>query len=261
MYHAIAWVANRAIDRLAKDPNRICVSPQRFEAQMRYIEWRRLRGVSVSELLRASGTKSARSLVGLTFDDGYENFLQDALPTLERFGFSATVFVVGGMLGGENIWDKLPRMRLLGAEGVREAAERGIEIGSHGMGHLRMSGLQPEQLEREVVESRRVLGKVSGQAVQGFCYPYGNLDQAAVQAVRRADYTYACALRTRAEGSVYDLPRPLVWELDNPLTLTAKLRFHPVFSDIYSDVAHKLTKRPRATPATPRGPFGGGPGA
>jgi peptidoglycan/xylan/chitin deacetylase (PgdA/CDA1 family) len=261
MYHAIAWVADHAIARLAKDPNRICVSPQRFEAQMRYLERRGLRGVSVSELLRASGTKRARSLVGLTFDDGYENFLQDALPTLERFGFSATVFVVGGMLGGENIWDEVPRMRLLGAEGVREAAERGIEIGSHGMGHLRMSDLEPEQLEREVVESRRVLGEVSGQAVQGFCYPYGNLDQAAVQAVRRAGYSYAYALRKRAEGSLYDLPRPLVWELDNPLTLTAKLRFHPLFSDIYSDVVHKLTKWPRATPATPRGPFGGGPGA
>jgi peptidoglycan/xylan/chitin deacetylase (PgdA/CDA1 family) len=226
MYHAIA--------RVADDPNRICVSPQRFEAQMRYLKRRGLRGTSVRELLQVVGTKRAEGLVGLTFDDGYENFLYNAVPILERFGFSATVFTVSGMLGGENSWDERPRMRLLGAEGIREAAKRGMEIGSHGMSHTRLSGLQPARLEEEVAESRRVLGEILDEVVEGFCYPYGSVDGPATRAARRAGYSYACTCWTRVESNVYDLPRPFVWEIDGPSILAAKLKLFPLYFEITS---------------------------
>ncbi len=227
-------LAYHAVARVADDPNRICVSPQRFEAQMRYLKRRGLRGVSVQELLRAAGTERARRLVGLTFDDGYENFLTNAVPVLERFGFSATVFLVGGMLGAENTWDERPRMKLLGAEGIRETAERGMEIGSHGMSHTRLAGLPIARLEEEVVESRRVLGEVLDEAVEGFCYPYGSVDAAASRVARRAGYSYACACWTRVERNAYDLPRAPVWELDGPSMLTGKLRLFPLYFEITS---------------------------
>ena len=54
----------------AGDPNMLCTSPERFEAQMLYLKQRNLRGVSVRELLFAMRTGDARRLVGLTFDDG-----------------------------------------------------------------------------------------------------------------------------------------------------------------------------------------------
>jgi peptidoglycan/xylan/chitin deacetylase (PgdA/CDA1 family) len=228
MYHAIA--------RVADDPNRICVSPRRFEAQMRYLKLRGLRAVSVRELLRAAGTERARGLVGITFDDGYDNFLYAAMPILERFGFSATVFAVGGMLGAENAWDERPRMKLLGAKGIREAAKRGMEVGSHSMTHKRLSGLPTAQLQEEVADSRRVLGELLDEPVEGFCYPYGNLDGGATRAVRQAGYSYACACWTRAESNMYDLPRPPVWEIDGPVMLTTKLSLFPLY--------FKVTSRP-----------------
>jgi peptidoglycan/xylan/chitin deacetylase (PgdA/CDA1 family) len=201
---------------------------------MRFLKRRGLRGVSVRELLRAAGTKRAKGLVGLTFDDGYDNFLYAALPIIERYGFSATVFAVGGMLGAENTWDERPRMRLLGAEGIREAARRGMEVGSHGMSHIRLSGLRTEQLEKELVESRRVLGEILDEAVEGFCYPSGSVDGAAAQSARRAGYTYACATWTRVESNIYDLPRPPVWEIDGPLMLIAKLKVFPLYFEVTS---------------------------
>jgi peptidoglycan/xylan/chitin deacetylase (PgdA/CDA1 family) len=201
---------------------------------MRFLKRRGLRGVSVRELLRAAGTKRAKGLVGLTFDDGYDNFLYAALPILERYSFSATVFAVGGMLGAENTWDERPRMRLLGAEGIREAARRGMEVGSHGMSHIRLSGLRTEQLEKELVESRRVLGEILDEAVEGFCYPYGSVDGAAAQSARRTGYTYACACLTRVESNIYDLPRPPVWEIDGPLMLMAKLKVFQLYFGVAS---------------------------
>ena len=223
MYHSIA--------RPAEDPNRICVSPRRFAAQMRHLKRRGLRGVSARELLRASDEGRASGLVGLTFDDAYEDFLSAAVPALERYGFSATVFAVGGRLGGENLWDERPRMRLLDAEGLREAARRGMEIGSHGMTHADLSGVPQTLLEREVSESRRVLGEALDREIEGFCYPYGGADEAAVHAASRAGYSYACACWTRVTNDLHDLPRPPVWEVDGTLMLAAKLNLFPAYFD------------------------------
>ncbi len=51
-----------------------------------------LRAVSIQALLSAMRAGEDRGLVGLTFGNGYGTFLQAALPVLEKFGFSATVY-------------------------------------------------------------------------------------------------------------------------------------------------------------------------
>lgn len=206
----------------------LCTSPERFETQMLYLRRRKLRGVSMRELCLTMNVGDARGFVGLTFDDGYQDFLGAALPTLEKLGFSATVFVVAGKLGEDNDWDHgenaRPRLKLLEADGVRELSERGIEVGSHTMTHPRLSGLDSEVLLHEVSESRRVLGEVVSGPVEGFCYPYGDLDGAAVRAVRQSGYAYACATKTRIEHSIYDWPRAFVGEKDSSFRLGIKLK-------------------------------------
>jgi peptidoglycan/xylan/chitin deacetylase (PgdA/CDA1 family) len=219
-----------SISRFKDDPNMMCTSPERFESQMLYLKRRNLRGVSVRELLRAWSAGSAKGLVGLTFDDGYEDFLHAALPVLERLGFSATVFVVAGMLGGENDWEHYfspkPTMKLLGAAGIREISERGIEVGAHSMSHPTLPTLDAATLEREVGDSRRVISEVLGEEVEGFCYPYGELDDASFQAVRRAGYAYACTVNTRVGWTIHDLPRTPVSDRDGLLRFAAKLVIH-----------------------------------
>jgi peptidoglycan/xylan/chitin deacetylase (PgdA/CDA1 family) len=225
MYHAVS--------QSSKNPNKIFTPPERFEAHMSYLKLRNLRGVSVRELHRAERMGDTERLVGLTFDDGYEDFLQNAVPVLERFGFSATVFVVAGMLGGQNDWkfrhDPRPRLRILDVEGVREVAARGMEVGSHSMSHRKLSGLEPETLEKEVSRSHQVLSEALGEAVDGFSYPYGSIDGASAQAVRRARYAYACSVIWRVERNAYDLPRVNVAD-DNLLKFAAKLRIYPQYA-------------------------------
>lgn len=221
MYHSI--------DRIAEDDFRICTSPRRFESHLHYLKRHNLRGVSVRELHQAMKTGSAEGLIGLTFDDGYKDFLGNALPILEGFGFSATVFVIGGLLGRDNDWDHYgphPAMKLLDAGEVREVAERGMEVGAHSMSHPKLSELPPKLVEEEVRESRRVLGEVLGEPVEGFCYPYGDIDKAAVGAVREAGFTYGCSIGKRPERSVYDLPRIPLSERDDALRFTIKLNVY-----------------------------------
>ena len=213
-YHAITQVED--------DPNNICVSPEAFEAQMLYLKRRNLRGVSVRELLHAIEAGDTKGLVGITFDDAYENVLQAALPVLERFGFSCTVFAPIGLLGGENSWDDKPRLKLLGVDGVREVSKRGMEVGSHSITHVKLAGLEPELLKEEISGSRQVLSEMLGEEVEGFCYPYGSVDGPAIQAVEEASYNYACSLGVKPKG-VYLMPRIPVFERDKAFTLQLKL--------------------------------------
>ncbi len=121
MYHSVTPYQD--------DPYLVTVSPARFEAQLRWLRRRGLRGVSVAELLAARERGSGHDLVGLTFDDGYADFVEHALPALTRHGCTATVFVIAGRLGGDNAWDaEGPRKPLMTARQVRQAADAGIEI-------------------------------------------------------------------------------------------------------------------------------------
>jgi len=179
-------------------------------------------------------TGDARGLVGLTFDDGYEDILSTALPTLETLGFSATLFVVAGMLGEENTWEHrggpVPRLRLLEADGVREVSERGMEIGSHSVTHPRLSGLDSGTLIREVGDSRQMLSEIVNAPVEGFAYPYGAVDRPAVRAARNAGYVYAVATKKQVEGGLHDWPRTYVGEKDSLLRLGVKLKVSPILT-------------------------------
>ncbi|MEV6111206.1 polysaccharide deacetylase family protein [Streptomyces sp. NPDC052109] len=219
MYHAVGDCSD--------DPYRITVTPARLERQLRWLRRRGLRGVSVTELLTARARGEGRDLVGLTFDDGYADFTFNALPLLARWGCTATVFVLPGRLGGVNAWDPLgPRRPLLTADGIRRAAEAGVEIGSHGLTHVDLTRADDAGLKDETVESRALLEELTGTQVTGFCYPYGTVDRRVVDAVRAAGYGYACAIDPAGLNGPHVLPRVHIGQNDTAVRLFLKYRLH-----------------------------------
>ncbi|MET8830164.1 polysaccharide deacetylase family protein [Streptomyces sp. NPDC004610] len=221
MYHSVG-------DR-ADDPYGITVTPERLAGQLRWLERRGLRGVGVADLLAARARGAGKGLVGLTFDDGYADFTAHALPLLHRFGFGATLFVLPGRLGGVNAWDPLgPRKPLLTADGIRRAADGGVEIGSHGLTHLDLTRADDPTLKAEVVESAELLTDLTGAPVTGFCYPYGTIDTRVIEAVREAGYGYAVAIDPGPLTSRYALPRVHIGQRDTAVRLHLKQRLHRV---------------------------------
>ncbi|WP_093696401.1 polysaccharide deacetylase family protein [Streptomyces sp. 2231.1] len=219
MYHSVGDCAD--------DPYRVTVTPERLDRQLHWLRRRGLRGVSVAELLAARARDGGRDLVGLTFDDGYADFLDNALPLLERWGCTATLFVLPGRLGGDNAWDPLgPRKPLLTADGIRRVADAGVEIGSHGLTHVDLTRADDALLTAETTESRALLEELTGQPVTGFCYPYGTVDRRAVDAVRDAGYGYACAIDPGRLNGPHVLPRVHVGQNDTAVRLFLKRRLH-----------------------------------
>jgi len=215
MYHAVSDARD--------DPNMLCVPPDVFAQQMTWLRRRGLRGVSVGTLLAAMQTGSHSRMVGITFDDGYVNVLEAAVPELQRHGFGATAFIIAGRLGGTNEWDEGPAWPLMSAEQVRQLAVAGIEIGSHGSSHRRLAGLSEDELSAEIEASRASLRALTGTDVAGFAYPYGSMDAAAWRAVRSAGYSYACAVSASAQDiGIMALPRVYVGKHDGPFRLAVK---------------------------------------
>lgn len=216
MYHGVG--------RVSEDPFDLFVSPKRFAEQMRALRFLGLRGVSLGQLGDAVARREAGGLVGLTFDDGYYDVLLMAAPILEHNGFTATMFTVSSLLGGENVWDPPPRRRLIGATDVQELAARGWEIGAHSATHARLTDLDAETLRHEVSASRAALAEVTGVEPRCFCYPYGSVNAETVGAVRDAGYSYACAVQ-RVAGLTAGLatPRIGVTERDHWARFVAKL--------------------------------------
>ncbi|MFI6016306.1 MULTISPECIES: polysaccharide deacetylase family protein [unclassified Streptomyces] len=224
----VPWVAMyHSVGDCSDDPYRVTVTPDRLAGQLSWLRRHGLRGVSVGELLAARARGDGRRLVGLTFDDGYADFLDHALPLLDRWGCGATLFVLPGRLGSDNRWDSLgPRKPLLTVDGVRRAAKAGVEIGSHGLNHVDLTKADTETLRSETADSRAVLESLLQTPVEGFCYPYGAVDHRVVDAVRDAGYGYACAIDPGDLNGVHTLPRVHVGQNDRALRLFLKYRLH-----------------------------------
>ena len=218
MYHSVA--------PYTEDPYRVTVRPDRFERQLRWLRRRGLRGVSMRELRAAS---DPRGLVGLTFDDGYADFVTRVMPALRRYGFSATVYVVTGELGGHNAWDVPgPRKPLLTADDVRRVADAGIEVGSHSVTHRRLPTVDDSTLQDEIGASRVALADLVGGPVDGFCYPYGAAGQREISMVAEAGYAYACAVGARTVDGPHALPRTYIGDRDSSPRLYAKWMRHRI---------------------------------
>jgi peptidoglycan/xylan/chitin deacetylase (PgdA/CDA1 family) len=222
MYHRVAEVAE----------NSLCVTPSCFAEQMAWLKRHGLRGVGVGTLLDAMRADRQRGLVGITFDDGYANLVEAALPALLRHDFTATMFIVAGLLGGTNEWDEGWAWPLMPAEQVRELAAADMEIGSHTVSHLRLAGADAGRLKAEVSDSRASLSELIGAEIRGFAYPYGSMDTAAQHAVRDAGYDYACAAMTpMSELGLMTLPRMFIAQCDGNIRMAAKrLLFRPYFA-------------------------------
>jgi glycosyltransferase involved in cell wall biosynthesis/peptidoglycan/xylan/chitin deacetylase (PgdA/CDA1 family) len=169
----------------------LTISPEVFERQVRWLARRGFVGIRPSDWLcwLRDGTGLPDKPILLTFDDGYADITEHALPVLRRHGFSAGVNIVTGQLGGTNSWDEAQGSgthRLMTVEQIRYWAAQGIEFGAHSRTHPDLTKLSTIELAAEISGSKNDLASVLGSRVVSFAYPYGELSEVASQAVRGA---------------------------------------------------------------------------
>lgn len=192
----------------------ISVPPGLFEAQMQCLASLRVPVVPLEAITAADGA------VALTFDDGYRDFIEEALPVLLRFKLPATVFVVAGRCGSRNDWDQagygsIPSLPLMDWDQIREVARAGIEIGAHTYSHPDLRRLRPEDVAGEFARCQAEIRARTGQNACALAYPYGR-SNAAVRDLAGRYFRLACGTRldfVRPGADPLDLPRVDVYYL------------------------------------------------
>jgi peptidoglycan/xylan/chitin deacetylase (PgdA/CDA1 family) len=136
-----------------------------------------------------------RSVV-ITFDDGFENTFDQALPILETHAMPATFFLVSGQLGKSSEWmghSPSPAHRLMDWSQAFELQRSGFELGSHTCSHPRLTDIDPVEARREIEVSKRELEDRLGCPIEAFAYPFGVHDNAVRDLVREAGYRCGCS--------------------------------------------------------------------
>lgn len=191
-YHQVAEIPKKL------DPKCLAVTPDQFEQQMSYLTRNAYRCLSLPEAVRyiRKGERPPTRSFVLTFDDGYQDIHSVVSPVLERFGFTATIFLVAGRLGSPSNWVGQEGERsglLLSWAEARELARRGFILGSHTLSHPRLSLLDDQSAIDEIRNSRVLLRDRLDIRVDLFSYPYCDTDARIEHLVQLAGYTAACA--------------------------------------------------------------------
>src|SRR5207237_135852 len=130
MYHSIS----KNLFGKAHPYYQINTLPDVFALQMHCLRQAGYRTIDLSDLMiRFERGEDLSKAVVLTFDDGYQDFLTDALPTMKQCGFTATIFLATDRIQESSLC--IEGVDYLSWRDVRELHEEGIRFGSHTVTH------------------------------------------------------------------------------------------------------------------------------
>ena len=129
----------------------------------------------------------------LSFDDGFRNVIQNAVPILDELGISASLFVSTSMIRAD-----LETTNYGGVveyatwEDLRTVVSRGIQVGSHTRTHARTSELDTDRaLEDEIAGSKRDIEDHLKVECKYLSWPFGSrrdVSERSLEVARQAGY-------------------------------------------------------------------------
>lgn len=189
------------------------VSPQAFARQMAFLSFFGYRGLSMSALMPYLTGEQVGRVVGITFDDGYLNNLTNALPILNRHGFSSTCYAVSQQLGKTNAWDEdvgILQTSLMDSTQLRQWLKEGQEVGAHTRHHVHLTKTDHQRCIEEISLCKAELEDLTDTKVDHFCYPYGDFTVDHVDMVKSAGFSSATTTvrnRCRVGDDLFQLSR------------------------------------------------------
>lgn len=212
--------------------NKMRVSPALFHSQVKWLADHGWTFLFLSEILEGK-TLPEKSVV-LTFDDGYQDNLLNALPVLQEFNAKATLFPVihreagydwsthkkqshdGGELGREP--------KLSDAE-ISKMLESGlIELGGHTIHHPSLPKLDEKHAWGEIHGCKGALEETFAVNAPTFCYPFGHFGPREIDLTRKSGFAGAVTTEQGIGGDAFALPRVKVSGTEGMFAFRLRMR-------------------------------------
>ena len=200
MYHSVS-------ETPAASTRALSVRPAEFAEQLDYLRRQGFTGLTFGESWQRRRTGQpfpARPIV-LTFDDGFADLVDEALPILIAHKFPATVFVTTGWLrdAGRQAAGTAPGRMLSWAQLV-ELSAAGVEVAAHSHSHPQLDQISAGRLRAELGDSKRLLEDRLGRPVCSLAYPYGYSSKRVRAVARETGYLQAAAVANATAASTCD---------------------------------------------------------
>ena len=137
-----------------------------------------------------------------TFDDGFFNLVDNALPILEANRVPSTIFAVTKNMGRPPEWniDKNHpdfNERLMNESELKVIASDLVEIGSHTQNHSKLDAVGDDELDNEVLLSKKNLESILGNTVDKIALPHGAFNEKVINNIKEAGYKAVYTLEPR----------------------------------------------------------------
>jgi peptidoglycan/xylan/chitin deacetylase (PgdA/CDA1 family) len=179
----------------------LSVTPQVFDQHCAWLASRRTMVDLDTAVANMKPNGSLPShLATVTFDDGFSDLYEHALPVLMKHKIPCTIFVVVGTLLRQNpdvTWvDDPPQQRLnvLSLDQIHEMRKMGVQFASHSYSHHDLTKLSDYECELDLRESRILLEDLLGSRVRYLAYPRGFHNERVRKAAQKAGYSHAFAM-------------------------------------------------------------------
>jgi peptidoglycan/xylan/chitin deacetylase (PgdA/CDA1 family) len=176
--------------RVSTDHDELSVSPTAFRAQMELTLRAGAKPATLDAALDMLDEATPGRHVCVTFDDGYYDNLDSAIPVLRELGIPATIFVPSAVIDGTApvYWCEKPPPLLSWSE-LRDISHDGlVAIGAHSRTHRALPTLPDGEAWDEIAGSRGDVEERLGRPVTTFAYPAGLYGEREVRMVREAGY-------------------------------------------------------------------------
>lgn len=168
-----------------------------FYNQMRFLKLGGYHTISLQQLIEAQQGKnlpSKRSIV-ITFDDGHESFATIGAPILEKFGYTATMFLIS---------QRVDQPEYLCSTDIRKLYAKGMQFESHSCTHPILTDLSLPDACTEITDSKSEIETILGSPVRFFAYRGGHFNEDIQSMVREAGYAAAACSKPGLNSATTD---------------------------------------------------------
>lgn len=162
-----------------------CITPEKFEEQMAFLQEEGYTTISLSQLQEkiSQNQPVLQKSVVITFDDGRKGVYTHAFPILQRFSFTATIYIVSSWVEGKDIPSEEQFSEFLDWQELQMLAPAGFEIGSHSFSHTNLTTLSEPEVLHHLQLAEEAIQQQIQRKVQHFSYPYGAYNEGVLKIV------------------------------------------------------------------------------